>query len=288
MSTVVISVIIPVYQEIRLIQCLQALEQQTLPQEHYEVIVVNNDPSSSIELTQAFNVELRIIEEAQAGSYAARNAGIKIARGTLLAFTDADCTPDAHWLESLSTRFETDTDVVALAGSIIQTQVDPPVSDVIWYYSNTYFLQQERYVKKNRAATANFAVKASVAQELNGFDASLLSGGDFDFCSRLVTQGYHIHYEPRAHVSHPVRTLKETMQKRRRLIGGYYSRGLYAGIGFLAIVRGFFPVRFSTMRLDKDVSFKIRVQLFLLLWLFKVTDTVEKIRLLLGKSPQRF
>lgn len=37
--------------------------------------------------------------EYRQGSYAARNKGVELAKGKIIAFIDADCIPDKSWLE---------------------------------------------------------------------------------------------------------------------------------------------------------------------------------------------
>jgi len=101
-STPFVSVIIPVYNDPeRLKTCLQALEEQTYPQSSYEVIVVDNGSDESIEpIVTEFN-QAKAGYEPHPGSYAARNKGLSLARGEVIAFTDADCIPALDWIETL-------------------------------------------------------------------------------------------------------------------------------------------------------------------------------------------
>ena len=97
-----VSVIIPVYNDgERLRSCLQALAQQTYPTDCYEVIVVDNgsDARANIQgIVQQFEGTISEFESTP-GSYAARNKGISIAKGEIIAFTDADCIPTSNWIE---------------------------------------------------------------------------------------------------------------------------------------------------------------------------------------------
>ena len=92
-----ISVIIPVYRDWDdLRRCLAALTQQSWSESDFEILVVNNDTQPAPDDLVAPN--LRLLQEPQGHSYAARNAGVAAARGELLAFTDADCQPAPDWL----------------------------------------------------------------------------------------------------------------------------------------------------------------------------------------------
>src|SRR5262245_61336705 len=95
-----VSVIIPVWNDShRLKACLQALELQTYPRTLYEVIVVDNASDEPADRVASEFSKARTITEPTQGSYAARNKGISVAKGEILAFTDSDCVPALDWLE---------------------------------------------------------------------------------------------------------------------------------------------------------------------------------------------
>jgi len=101
-ATPFISAIIPVYNDsIRLRTCLQALEEQTYPKGAYEVIVVDNGSDESIEPIVAEFNQAKASYEPHPQSYAARNKGLSLARGGVIAFTDSDCIPAPDWIETL-------------------------------------------------------------------------------------------------------------------------------------------------------------------------------------------
>lgn len=101
-----ISVIVPFHNERRhLARCVRALAAQTFPRERYEIILVDNASSDgSAELVRDQPVTL--LHEPVRSSYAARNLGVRNAKGHLLAFTDGDCEADPRWLEHLARHFE--------------------------------------------------------------------------------------------------------------------------------------------------------------------------------------
>ena len=97
-----VSVIIPVYNDSARVKiCLEALEKQTYPQNLYEVIVVDNasDEYPAIKDVVCQFSQAIAAYESRPGSYAARNKGISLAKGDIIAFTDADCIPAKNWIE---------------------------------------------------------------------------------------------------------------------------------------------------------------------------------------------
>ncbi|WP_428074348.1 glycosyltransferase [Candidatus Avelusimicrobium aviculae] len=99
-----VSVIVPVYnQQAYLKPCLQSLQNQTLPD--IEIICVNDGSTDeSLTLINHFaqsDKRFRLINQANQGSGAARNAGIAAAQGEYLGFVDADDWVDKDYFEKL-------------------------------------------------------------------------------------------------------------------------------------------------------------------------------------------
>ena len=99
-----LSVVIPTYnQATLLIHCLEALTRQTLPSGGYEVVVVDDgstdDTPAILARFQDGPMRLRSIRiNANRGRSAARNAGIRDARGTIIVFLDSDVIVDPGFL----------------------------------------------------------------------------------------------------------------------------------------------------------------------------------------------
>src|SRR5262249_50741525 len=98
-----VSVILPVRDgEATIETAVQALLGQDHPRDCFEIIVVDNgsrDRTSSI--LGKYSASIRIVQEEKRGASAARNAGIRAAYHPHIAFTDADCVPEANWLREL-------------------------------------------------------------------------------------------------------------------------------------------------------------------------------------------
>ena len=112
-----ISVVVPIYNvEDYLVKCLESIIKQTF--QGFELILVNDgstDTSADIakEMIKCLN-NARLIEQINAGLSAARNTGLKHAKGEYVAFIDSDDTIDLTMLEKLYLKaIETNSDIVA-------------------------------------------------------------------------------------------------------------------------------------------------------------------------------
>jgi GT2 family glycosyltransferase len=74
------------------------------------------------------------------------------------------------------------------------------------------YLDQENNVRLSRGVTANLFVRRQVFEQLDGFDESFPSGGDYDFVRRAVEAGARLVYGAAAVVRHP------TLDARREFL----------------------------------------------------------------------
>jgi glycosyltransferase involved in cell wall biosynthesis len=96
-----ISVVIPVFDAERTLgACLTSLRAQTLPTRLYEVVVVDNNSRDRSAAVARQTPGVRLVEERRQGAYAARNLGLRVAKGRVIVFTDPDCVPEPDWLEA--------------------------------------------------------------------------------------------------------------------------------------------------------------------------------------------
>ncbi len=225
MNVIIFSVIIPVYNgEKYIASCLKSLDKQTIPVENYEVIVVdNNSTDRSTELAR--EEQVKIIYENKKGSYAARNTGIKAAKGNIIAFTDVDCQVAPNWLELASEHFvNTNDQIVSGAVEFIKQY-----NLSIWgKYDRNRFLKQELSFSRNGAATANLFVKKDLFSYVGLFDQDLQSGGDTDWVNRATSKGFKFGYNPNLKVYHPVRNSFNEIAKKCNRVG--YGKGQFAKI----------------------------------------------------------
>ena len=199
-----ISVIVPVFNgEQTIAECIQSLLNIEYPDDRYEIIIVdNNSTDNTKKIVEKYPVKL--LSETKRGSYAARNAGIRAAKGDIVAFTDSDCIVDKNWLYGIIKKLD-DVEVGGVGGKVIAYN---PVTIVERYLASISALDPEFAVKgeKPLIVTANAAYKLETLRKVGLFDDSFTSGGDWDMSWRVFQQGYKIVYEPDAIVYHKHRS----------------------------------------------------------------------------------
>lgn len=257
-----VSVVIPVYNDShRLKLCLAALEQQTYPQTRYEVIVVDNgsEDAEMVKTVVAACNQAIVTEEPIPSSYAARNKGIALSKGEVIAFTDADCIPDLHWIEQGVKSLLQTPNCGLVAGKIVLFFRDPHrLSLVELYESVAAFRQQDHLEKCQYGSTANVFTLRQVFEQVGLFDARLKSSGDLEWGQRVHAHGYQQFYAEDAYILHPARySFAELCKKTIRIAGGIYDGQIQKYDSRFKRNTMFLRVIFSLFLYPIEFSFKI-------------------------------
>lgn len=217
-----VSVIIPVYNDaVRLRRCLEALAAQTYPQGRYEVVVIDNGSSDDVAAAIAGLPFVRLGAEPSPGSYAARNAGVALARGELLAFTDSDCVPEPDWIAAGVARLLATPGCGLVAGAVTLFCAGPRPTAVELYECLNAFPQREYVERDHYGATANLFTWRAVMERVGPFNAALTSGGDREWGQRVYAAGLPLVYADEVRVRHPARrSFGELAAKIARVTNG--------------------------------------------------------------------
>jgi glycosyltransferase involved in cell wall biosynthesis len=298
-----VSIIIPVFNDAKRLKiCLEALENQTYPKSLYEVIVVDNgsDPSQDIQGVVAQFGQAIASYESTPGSYAARNKGISLAKGEIIAFTDADCIPAANWIEQGVKNLRQIPNCGLVAGKIEIFFKNPQQLTTVELYESIMALPQKEFLEKHQyGATANVFTFRSVIDKVGCFDASLKSSGDVEWGQRVASFGYKQIYAEDTCVSHPARYSFNDLYKRTlRHAGGYYDLQIKKEKSFLERNKRFFtslaqdltpPLMFafnifSDSRLK---GFQQKLKVSLVLMFIRYVSAWEKLKLKFGGVSAR-
>jgi cellulose synthase/poly-beta-1,6-N-acetylglucosamine synthase-like glycosyltransferase len=198
-----VSIVIPCYNaQDSIAECLDSVVNLFYPKDKMEVIVVDNKSTDrSKDIIRYFPVKLLEEKEIQS-SYAARNRGIKEAKGEWIAFTDADCIVDRNWLYYLMLKHQNDEKIGAIAGEILPHN---PRTVIEIYSARRDFLNQRKFVFSiiQTAATANVAYRKSVFDRAGLFNDKTDTGADVEMAWRMQKLlGLKIGFAPEAIVFH--------------------------------------------------------------------------------------
>ncbi len=217
---VAISIVVPAYNEEKLIdRCLTSLLSQdfNLP---YEIIVVdNNSTDQTSAIAQKYNV--RIIQESRQGVVFARQKGLTCAVGKIVASVDCDATYPNSWLAILYESFY-DSHTVAVAGT--PTMEANPYWAYFWYKSCFYVIKSVYGLTGYLVYVGayNFAFRRQTFLDLGGYRTYLDAGGDeLDPLSRLRICG-KVMFNPKLKMKISARRYRQGFFKSMLIDGIYY------------------------------------------------------------------
>jgi len=233
-----ISVVVPVHNGAQWIrQTLDSLFAQTY--RHFEIILVDDASSDNLsEVLASFHEpRLQVVHlNTNVGVSAARNLGIEIAKGTYIAFCDADdlCQPQRfkQQLDFLGQHTE-----IGLCGSAFicfDTQEHETISNPV---SDTEI--RKSLLQGNCFGLSTVMGRANVFKT-NRFDEALSVAEDYDLWTRLVVAGVPlanlpeslIHY--RWHPQQASRSKSKKLDQATRKIRSFYSASLLGDPKLLA------------------------------------------------------
>jgi glycosyl transferase family 2 len=198
-----VSVVVPTCGRPELLgRCLRALAAQRVDAPHFEILVVDDRPAAATALIvaqwarSAPAIAIRYLPSpGPQGPAAARNRGWRAARGGIVAFTDDDTEPDAHWLQNGLRAMRGGVD--AVSGRIVM-----PISE-----RPTDYERDAQGLERGEFVTANCFCRRRVLEGLGGFDERfrLAWREDSDLHFRLLESGARIARAEDAIVVHPVR-----------------------------------------------------------------------------------
>jgi cellulose synthase/poly-beta-1,6-N-acetylglucosamine synthase-like glycosyltransferase len=225
-----VSVVVPVYNgRDTIAECIESLLAQDYPADRYEIIVVDNDSTDgTAEVVRTYPVQLLFEEKPSAD--AARNAGIRHARGEIVAFTDADCVADSHWLGQLVQHFVNE-DVVGVAGKTAPFASESLVAEFLGSIIRHVNPDADEPLAMSGL---NVAYRKQSLLDVGLFNDDLLGAGpgDIDLSWRIqVHTGGRAMYDPKAIVFHKYRNTVKALFKQCHRYG-------YSEMAFTTLHKG--------------------------------------------------
>lgn len=181
-----VSVIIPAYNCDRFIsQALESVFSQTF--KNYEIIVVDDGSTDTTpQVLKRFEPRIQIIRQENGGVAAARNSGILVAKGELIAFLDADDIFFPEKLEKQVSLFAQQASLeVVISGWQIMDQSGEPIAQVTPWETKPE-LDLACIVLYKPARPSATMIRRQVFDRLGSFDTTLTSGEDLDWLLRVM------------------------------------------------------------------------------------------------------
>lgn len=234
-----VSVIIPFRNEsTKIIDSLKSIESQNYPTDKYEVIYINDfSEDDSLEKLKSElrneNIAVYSMEESnfeKAHKKQAIEFGISKAKGSIILFTDADCTNSPYWIATMVAGFEENTALIS--GPVAFTESNSLFGKLQALEFAGLILSGAGLIGNKSpiiASSANLAFRKSVFEEVGGYkDLMNLSSGDDELLMQKISSqtNYDIKFcfEKDALVqTNPNKNIGEFNQQRKR----WASKGLF-------------------------------------------------------------
>jgi glycosyltransferase involved in cell wall biosynthesis len=192
--TVISFVVIAYNEELHIRDCLKSIMAQSGLETHEIVVVDDGSTDATAAVVRDMQHEekaLRLVRQTNRGRGAARAAGVKTARGNLIAMVDADIYLPPTWLATCLSSIE---DYDAVGGTAV------PDGDVTFLY-NRFRLFPTGAAAATTVTGNNGLYRRHVFEKVE-FDESLREGEDIDINHKLIDSGCRIACIPGLQVEH--------------------------------------------------------------------------------------
>lgn len=222
-----LSVIIPTYNpnEIRLAQTLEGLKNQSLANDSWELIIIDNNSSNNFQnrLNLSWHPSAKIITEARQGLTYARLKGFDESTGDIIVMVDDDNILNSDYLEQTIAIFDQNPQLAAIGGKSLPLFETTPPAWLHEFYGNLALRNlgddtiisgwENKYPEAapigagmgiRRAALSSYIDKIRSGKN-NISDRSgnsLSSGGDNDLVLEILKSGWQVGYFPQLQLQH--------------------------------------------------------------------------------------
>ena len=196
--------------------CIMSIFNQTYP--NFEIIYVDDDScdETMVKAQRLKNIKpnknckrYEVISASTGYPSKNRNIGSKIAKGTVMAFIDADCIAEPDWLLNLINKLPNESGLVGgpltlrhKNNSNITKAIDSVLSSFLGSGGSAQFYE----IKEDRQVAAipggNMAIHKHLLEKLGGFNEKLRYNEDSFLCYTARKLGFEIFFSAKARVSH--------------------------------------------------------------------------------------
>jgi len=256
-----VTILIPIKNVAKYIgECLDALLNQSYPQDKYRVwLLDNNSDDGTLDIVAKYPKErVKVIQIGVDSPPLKYNKVLPSVKDEIVGFVDGDANVDKEWLIKVIEPLR-DPEVAGAGGVILTANKEKFIPRIIGYELQDRYEHMPREVK--RLATMHVVYKKSVLEKLGWFNETLKTGYDCEIGYRINDLGYKIIFVPDAKVWHNHRENLYSFFKQQ------YEYGKFAIIRYLKMPKIF--------KGDEVTSFRMICQpLFYLAFLILILGVV--------------
>lgn len=283
---------------------LESIAANDLPKSEYEILLVDNNCTDNTRavceaLVEAHkDVQFRYVVEPEQGLSAARNKGIKEAKGDIIVYVDDDALVDAWYLRTITEYMAAHPEIDAVGGAIIPLyETSEPqwmtryIKELLCGY--LYFGDTIRTFPGDRyPGGGNAAYRAKVFEQVGLFNTALgrkgnglMGSEEKDIFDKMKAQGMRFMYLPKMILHHIIPqkklerdyfdrlTLQIGQSERQRTLAisrsKYFNRLFMEAIKWAGtlVLLALYTISFHPMKGWKLVLFRRNVTKGLLNWM---------------------
>jgi GT2 family glycosyltransferase len=211
-----VSIIIPVSRPVKVEKVLRSISKQRYVGK-YETIIVGPSVEAIARRWSVRAVNTRLLEKPGRS----RNLGATHARGNILLFLDDDIMVAEDWIVRNVRALQRPG--IGVVGARVVGKSDAFFARCVDFTNFGHY--QHRRPHNGPVASASMGVHKVLFQRIDGFDETLSSGEDIDFCHRIHRQSYHTCYRPEITIIHDHQ--RDTLGA---LLRYNYAHGLASGL----------------------------------------------------------
>ena len=198
-----------------LLEAVKSVYRQTVPP-HQVVLAIDHNPSLFARARSQFSTAIVVENTQERGLNGARNTGVTVSTGDIIAFLDDDAIAEPDWLKQLQSAYSS-SEIVGVGGKINPLWLSGcPFwlpEEFYWVVGCSYRGLPERVSPVRNLIGCNMSYRRSVIESLGGFRNGIGHVGgrphgddETEFCIRLhqAMPEAVLLYQPEALVSHKV------------------------------------------------------------------------------------
>ncbi len=189
------SIVIPTFNTTDVLgQCLDALSNQSVDKNCFEVIVINDGGTSDVgkDINSVNSgIDITYLSQDHKGPAAARNLGIDRARGEIILLLDDDSMPTLNWMEATIKAWDSFPELDGIGGYVIKDSRDSIYCRVNADFFNWYLEQYSSEQSSSFLVTCNAGYRKAILNKIGRFDESFkrASGEDRDLNIKILSAG---------------------------------------------------------------------------------------------------